>query len=83
MTATKRPRSNTAPERKMTAFRTDVKTLAEIDKRATAYGMTRTAYLIAAALGKLPDAVDEADARLEAIESRLEAIERRLDLAYE
>ncbi len=67
----------------MTAFRTDVDTLAAIDKRATAYGMTRTAYLIAAALDKLPDTVAEAEARLDAIERRLEALERRVDLAYE
>jgi hypothetical protein len=71
----KKPRSETPPERTMTAFRLDVDQLAEISRRAKAYRMTRTEYIIAAALGELPDEKNETVNRLEAIERRLDRLE--------
>ena len=73
--AVKKPRSKTAPERTMTALRLNVDQLEEINRRAESYRMTRTEYMISAALGELPDEKNETLNRLEAIERRLDRLE--------
>ena len=73
--AAKKPRSKTAPGRTMTGFRCDVDQLKRITDRAGSYGMTRTDFIIAAALGELPADKDQAVNRFEAIERRLDRLE--------
>jgi hypothetical protein len=57
----------------MTSFRIPAKQLAEITRRAERAGMSRSAYLIAAALGELN--VPGVAERVEALERRVEALE--------
>jgi uncharacterized protein (DUF1778 family) len=71
----KKPRSKTAPERTATGFRVSVEQLERIDARAQAAGLTRTEYIISAALGELPDEKNETHNRFEAIEGRLDRLE--------
>lgn len=60
-------------EHTMTSFRVTETQLAQITRRAKAAGMTRSAYLIACALGTVttPGLTD----RVEALERRVEALE--------
>ena len=59
----------------MTSFRVTHEQLAEITRRAEQAGLSRSAYLIAAALGTLetPGLPD----RVEALERRMDAVERK------
>lgn len=56
------------------ALRIDQQHVAQIDRLAAAYGLSRTAYMVAAALQKLPnelstdDRIDDLTARLERLE---------------
>ena len=77
----KPPRSKTAPERTATGFRVSVEQLARIDARAQAAGLSRTEYIIAAALGELPDEKNATRNRLEAVEERLDRLERYAELS--
>jgi hypothetical protein len=74
--AAKKPRSKTAPERTATGFRVSVDELARIDARAKAAGLTRTAYIVAAALGELPDEKNQTAGRFDEIERRLDRLEQ-------
>jgi uncharacterized protein (DUF1778 family) len=75
MAPAKKPRSKTAPERTATGFRVSVEQLERIDARARAAGLSRTEYIIAAALDELPDKKNGALNRIEAIERRLDRLE--------
>lgn len=72
----RKPRSETAAQRTTTGLRISVDELAEIDKRAANNGMTRTAYMIAASLGKLDETPSSIQEQFEAIEKRLDRLER-------
>ena len=59
----------------MTSFRVTHEQLAEITKRAEKAGLSRTSYLIAAALGTLetpglPDRVEALERRVQALEGK-------------
>jgi hypothetical protein len=70
-----KPRSETAAQRTATGLRLSVDELAEIDRRAAKNGMTRTAYMIAASLGKLDETRSSIQEQFEAIEKRLDRLE--------
>lgn len=84
--STKAPRSKTEPARTMTAFRCTVDQLRRMDENAEAYGLSRTAFILAATLGELPDARDATEKRFENIERAIEAlqetVQRLSDFAY-
>jgi uncharacterized protein (DUF1778 family) len=63
-----------ATAKKMTALRIAPDELEEIDRRARAHRMTRTEYMVRAALEDLP-ATKTVVQRLEALEHRLERLE--------
>ena len=56
------------------ALRINAGALAEIDARAKAAGLSRTEYMVRAALGQITNPLD-ADSRLEQLEERVERIE--------
>ena len=64
---------NTAPQRHL-ALRVAESDLERIDELAAVHKLTRTEYLIRAALGELADPI-EIDARLEALDERVQRLE--------
>jgi len=76
-----RPLGPGGEPRVMTALRILPDDLAEIDRRADKLRLTRTDYMIRAALGNLP-ADQNLAADLEDIRGRLDALERMANLTY-
>lgn len=56
--------------------RTEPERLAELDRRARTYGLTRSSYIMQISLGELDSDPDETTRRLDDLTTRLERIEQ-------